>query len=58
MSQTVDTFIFTILAFLGTMPISEMLEIMVTMLIFKYIIAILDTPFMYIVKNIKKVNEL
>ena len=58
MSQTVDTFIFTILAFIGTMPISEMLEIMVTMLIFKYIIAILDTPFMYIVKNIKKVNEL
>ena len=58
MSQTVDTFIFTTLAFIGTMPISEMLEIMVTMLIFKYIIAILDTPFMYIVKNIKKVNEL
>ena len=58
MSQTVDTFIFTILAFIGTMPISEMLEIMVPMLIFKYIIAILDTPFIYIVKNIKKVNEL
>lgn len=58
MSQTLDTFIFTTLAFIGTMSINDMLEICITMLIFKYIIAFLDTPFMYIVNNIKEVDEL
>jgi queuosine precursor transporter len=53
-SQWVDTAIFVTIAFVGT-PYS-LLEIMITTYVLKAIIAILDTPFVYIAKKITPLN--
>lgn len=56
-SQIVDTLIFVTIAFWGTMDCSSIISLMITMILFKWIIAILDTPFMILVTKIKN-NEL
>jgi uncharacterized integral membrane protein (TIGR00697 family) len=53
-SQLIDTFLFTFLAFYGVFPISFM-ELFLTTYFIKVIISVLDTPFMYIAKNIKPI---
>lgn len=52
-SQSIDTLVFTTISFLGVISFNELLELMTTMLIVKYIIAFLDTPFMIMVTKIK-----
>ena len=47
-SQLIDTVVFTSLAFAGLLPIREIGEIIITMLVCKFVIAALDTPFMYL----------
>lgn len=56
-SQFFDTIIFVLITYIGTVPTKVIIDIMVSMYIFKFVIAILDTPFMIIAKNIKKVKE-
>lgn len=56
-SQFVDTIIFTIISFFGIVPFPEIVDIALTMLIFKWVIAILDTPFMLWAVKIKNVKE-
>lgn len=53
-SQWVDTVIFVLIAFWGTS--FNLFEIMVTTYVLKAIIAVLDTPFVYIAKYIKPLN--
>ena len=53
-SQLADTIIFTLIAFAGVIPVINMVEMAVTTLIFKVIIALLDTPFLYYVSKYKK----
>ena len=53
--QAFDTIIFTTITYFGTVNISTLLEIMVSMYLFKFVIALLDTPFMYLTNRIKKV---
>ncbi len=55
--QIIDTLIFTLVAYLGTMNYKTIIEIAISMYIFKFLIALLDTPFMYIAAKIKKVND-
>ena len=57
-SQFVDTIIFTIISFFGIVPFPEIIDIALTMLIFKWVIAILDTPFMLWAVKIKNVKEI
>lgn len=57
-SQVLDTTIFVLIAFVGTMKLNEIISLMITMIIFKWIIAILDTPFMMITTKIKNNMEL
>lgn len=57
-SQTIDTLIFVLFSFVGVLATGEIIEIMVTMIVIKLIIAICDTPFMYIANSIKKVREI
>ena len=52
-SQIVDTIIFVTMAFMFTMTAIEMLMLMLTMIAFKIIIAILDTPFILFSVKIK-----
>ena len=55
--QIVDTVIFTLITYAGTMNLNAIIEIMISMYIFKFFVALLDTPFMYLASKIKKVYE-
>ena len=57
-SQVFDTLIFVMISFLGTMSLKEIFDLIITMICFKWIIAILDTPFMLLILNIKNNREL
>ncbi|TLS37498.1 queuosine precursor transporter [Pseudalkalibacillus caeni] len=46
-SQFVDTMIFTSIAFLGVYPWEVWIEIFLTTYLIKWIVALMDTPFMY-----------
>lgn len=52
--QIVDTVIFTLITYAGTMNFNAIIEIMISMYIFKFFVALLDTPFMYLASKIKK----
>lgn len=52
-SQIVDTIIFITVAYVGTVPAAELFVLMGTTYALKVIIAICDTPFIYISKRIK-----
>lgn len=57
-SSTIDTLIFVSIAFFKTLPSNELIELIITMCLSKWLIALLDTPFMIIVSKIRKVREL
>ena len=52
-SQIIDTFIFVFISFYSKMNLYDLFILSVTMIIFKWIIALLDTPFMIISTKIK-----
>ncbi len=56
-SQAVDTIVFTTLAFLGTYPTKVFVSILLTTYLFKAVVAILDTPFAYIARKIKPLED-
>ena len=56
-SQAVDTVIFTTLAFWGVYPVNVFLSIMFTTYLFKAVVALLDTPFIYLARTIEPLNE-
>lgn len=57
-SQFVDTALFTLLAFTGIFPFAIVLELILTTYFVKFLISILDTPFIYLARNMKKPNIL
>ena len=57
-SQIVDTLIFVTIAFVGIMNYTEIIDLIITMILFKWAIALLDTPFMILVTKIKDNQEL
>lgn len=59
LSQAVDTVIFTTLAFWGVYPAPVFWSILLTTYLFKAIVALLDTPFIYLARAItpRKENE-
>lgn len=54
-SQLIDSVVFTLGAFWGVFDYSELIQIIITTYIFKIIVAVLDTPFLYFARRIKKV---
>ena len=59
-SQLMDSVIFTFIAFWGLLPTSEFLEILITTYLLKLIVAMVDTPFLYLAKMMftrKKIKE-
>ena len=56
-SQLIDTVIFTFLAFFGTYPTNVFISILVTTYLFKAVVALVDTPFIYIARRIKPREE-
>lgn len=55
-SQTIDTLIFVSLSFIGVMNFSNIVEMIITMILFKWVIALLDTPFMLLTSRIKNME--
>ncbi|HDI02459.1 MAG TPA: VUT family protein, partial [Ignisphaera sp.] len=47
-SQLIDTILFTTIAFYGLVSINELLNMIFSLWLFKVIIALLDTPFVYL----------
>lgn len=57
-NQVIDTIIFCIISFAFNLSTKDVFSLAISMIIFKWIIAILDTPFMYIASMIKHINEI
>lgn len=53
-SQFFDNIIFTLIAFLGVFSFSIMIQIFITSYVMKWVVAVCDTPFIYLAKRIKK----
>ena len=53
-SQLIDSVIFTFIAFWGLYESEVFISILITTYLFKVIVAVLDTPFIYIAKKIDK----
>lgn len=53
-SQFLDTCVFVIVAFSATLPVNIILQVIVGQLVIKWAIAIVDTPFVYIFRNLAK----
>jgi len=49
-SQLIDSVIFTFIAFWGLLPDNEFFEILITTYLLKWIVAMVDTPFLYLAK--------
>lgn len=56
-SQAIDTIIFTTLAFWGVYPTEVFVSILITTYVFKAIVALLDTPFIYLARKIEPMEE-
>ena len=57
-SQLIDSIIFSIAAFAGVFPRGVLIEIIVSTYLLKFIVAVMDTPFVYLGKYIhKKVDD-
>jgi uncharacterized integral membrane protein (TIGR00697 family) len=59
-SQFIDSVIFTFIAFWGLLPKSEFFEILITTYLLKWIVAMVDTPFLYLAKMMfihKKIKD-
>lgn len=56
-SQAVDTIVFTTLAFLGTYPTGVFMSILLTTYLFKAVVALFDTPFIYLARKIKPMED-
>jgi len=56
-SQLIDSLVFTIAAFVGVFPTPVLVEIVVTTYLFKGIVAILDTPFLYLSKRYSRRDD-
>ena len=52
-SQFIDTTIFTLIAFVGTVSFKELVSLIFTTYILKAIIGVLDTPFVYLARKMK-----
>lgn len=55
-SQLIDTIVFTLIAFYGVFPTEVLIEICLTTYLLKWIVAALDTPFIYLASNWKVRN--
>lgn len=57
-SQLIDNTIFTLIAFYGVYPKEVLIEIFITTYIMKVIIAISDTPFVYLASYLKRKGKI
>ncbi len=46
-SQAIDSILFTFIAFFGTLPFTQLMQIFLTTYVLKLVVALVDTPFLY-----------
>ena len=51
-SQFIDSIIFTFIAFWGLLPTNEFIQILISTYVLKWIVATIDTPFLYLAKRL------
>lgn len=56
-SQIIDTCLFVTISYIGVVNLSTIFNIAISMYLFKFIIALMDTPFMYLSKKIDNNEE-
>ena len=56
-SQLLDSVIFCVIAFVGVFESGVWVQILVTTYVFKVIVAVLDTPFIYLARKVVPVRE-
>lgn len=56
-SQFIDSIVFTLIAFYGVLPFGMVLDIFVTTFALKLIVAIADTPFVYLARRLRVHQE-
>ena len=56
-SQAIDTVLFTTLAFWGSYPTDVFMSILITTYLFKAVVALMDTPFIYLARKIKPLED-
>lgn len=56
-SQLLDSIIFVIIAFIGTVTKDVLISIILSTFVIKVIVAILDTPFLYLAKKVTPLND-
>ncbi len=56
-SQIIDTLVFVLVSYVGLVDTNTLIAMMISMYVFKFVIAILDTPFMYLSRKIKPMEE-
>ena len=56
-SQLIDTTVFTFAAFIGVFPLSVVVQIFFTTYIMKWVVAVLDTPFIYWSKRMRQAAD-
>jgi uncharacterized integral membrane protein (TIGR00697 family) len=56
-SQAVDTVLFAVIAFWGSYPTPVLVSILLTTYLFKAIVALADTPFLYLARKIRPLKE-
>lgn len=57
-SQLIDSVIFTFIAFWGLLPTGEFMQILATTYILKWIVAAIDTPFLYLARYMFKQSKI
>jgi queuosine precursor transporter len=53
-SQLIDSIVFTIVAFVGQLPMDVLIQIFISTYILKWLVAAMDTPFIYLAVRMKK----
>lgn len=56
-SQLIDNLLFTLIAFTGVFPEGVMLQIFITTYLMKWVVALLDTPFLYWARNLHNKDQ-
>jgi len=56
-SQLIDTAIFVTIAFAGTIDTNALFQVFISTFVIKIIVALLDTPFIYLMKRIKPIKD-
>lgn len=56
-SQLIDTTVFIVIAFIGTVPMSVLIGMIATQYVFKLIVAVIDTPIAYLLVHFAKKDK-